>query len=464
MSLSRPLKLVRIGVAALALLGLVLAPVSDAIADDGPSISIIRDTEIEHILHEEADPIFRAAGLDPKAVKINLVSDDEINAFTAGGQQIFLYSGLITETKNPNELIGVIAHETGHIAGGHLARSGEMFHSAIGPMLISVGLAALAALAGQPGAAATLLFSSTYFGELSALGYSREQESRADQAAATYLEKAGISGRGLVRFFDSNRYQEVFDDAKKFPYFRDHPLSDDRIEALTVRVEHLPHFGEVDAPRAIALHAIMKAKLEGFIDSGAKVWADYPPTDLSYPARYARAISLYRQTDTEGALKATEALIAEQPANAYLWELKGQILFDSGHSKEAELAHRRSVELEPNAPLLLVNEAQALIALGSPGQLDEAVLDIRRSLGVEPDSPLAWRLLSEAYDAKKDPGMARLAAAEQNFYLGQMLEARTFAFNARKLLEKGTPEWRRATDIILASKPTPDQLKAMGGG
>jgi predicted Zn-dependent protease len=448
----------------LALLGLVLAPVSAAYAQDGPSISIIRDTEIEHTLHEEADPIFRAAGLDPKAVKINLVSEDQINAFTAGGQQIFLFSGLITETKNPNELIGVIAHETGHIAGGHLARSGEMFHSAIGPMLISVGLAALAALAGQPGAAATLLFSSTYFGELSALGYSREQESRADQAAATYLERAGVSGRGLVRFFDSNRYQEVFDDAKKYPYFRDHPLSDDRIEALTVRVEHLPHYDEVDSPRAVALHAIMKAKLEGFIDSAAKVWADYPPTDLSYPARYARAISLYRQTDTEGALKATEALIVEQPDNPYLWELKGQILFDSGHSKEAEAAHRRSVELEPNAPLLLINEAQALIALGAPAQLDEAVLDIRHSLSVEPDSPLAWRLLSEAYDAKKDPGMARLAAAEQNFYLGQMLEARTFAFNARQLLQKGTPEWRRATDIILASKPTPDQLKALGGG
>jgi predicted Zn-dependent protease len=434
------------------------------LADDGPSISIIRDTEIEHILHEEADPIFRAAGLDPKAVQIHLVSSDELQSFAAAGQQIFVYSGLIIQTKSPNQLIGVIAHETGHVAGGHLARSGEMFHSAIGPMLISVGLAALAALAGQPGAAATLLFSSTYFGELSALGYSREQESRADQAAATYLEKAGVSGRGLVEFFDNYRYQEVFDDEKKFPYFRDHPLSDDRIEALTVRVEKQPHYTQVDSARALALHAIMKAKLEGFIDSGAKVWADYPPSDLSYPARYARAISLYRQTDTDGALKATDALIAEQPKNPYLWELKGQILFDSGRTKEAQLAHHRSVELEPDAPLLLVNDAQALVSLGAPAQLEEAISEIRRSLTVEPDSPLAWRLLSEAYDAKKDPGMARLAAAEQNFYLGQLLEARTFAYNARQLLQKGTPEWRRATDIIFASKPTPSQLKALGGG
>ena len=464
MSLLTPIRLLRAGCSALALCGLILAPIAPAFADDGPTISIIRDTEIEGILHEEADPIFIAAGLDPKAVKINLVSDNELNSFAASGQQIFLYSGLILQTTNPNELIGVIAHETGHVAGGHLARSDLMIHSAIGPMLISVGLGILAALAGQPGAAASLIFSSTYFGELSALGYSREQESRADQAAATYLEKAGVSGRGLLHFFENFRYQEVFDDEKKFPYFRSHPLTDDRIQALSVRVTQQPHYNDVDSPRALALHAIMKAKLEGFIDGGGQVLADYPLTDDSFPARYARAISLYRQTETDPALKAIDALIDEQPKNPFLWELKGQILFDAGRIKESEPAHRRSVVLDPDAPLLRINLAQALIALGAPDQVDEAILDIRRSLAVEPESPLAWRLLSEAYDAKKDPAMARLAAAEQNFYLGQLLEARTFAYNARQLLKKDTPEWRRATDIILASKPTPDQLRALGGG
>ncbi len=464
MSLPTPLRPLRAACAALAVTGLLLAPVVPAFADDGPSISIIRDTEIERILHEEADPVFVAAGLDPKAVQIHLVSDDEIQAFSVGGEQIFIYSGLILQTKNPNQLIGVIAHETGHIAGGHLVRSDEMTHSAIGPMLLSVGLGILAALAGAPDAAAGLIFSSGYFGELSVLGYSREQEARADQAAATYLERAGISGRGLVQFFDNFRYQELFDDERRYPYFRSHPLSDDRIEALSVRVKQQPHYDQVDSPRALALHAIMKAKLEGFIDGAGQVLADYPESDQSFPARYARAISLYRQDDTDAALKAIEALIADQPKNPYLWELKGQILFDAGRTKDAEAAHRRSVELDPDAPLLRINHAQTLVALGAPAQLDEAVLDLRRSLAVEPDNPLAWRLLSEAYDGKKDPGMARLAAAEQNFYLGQLLEARTFAYNARQLLQKGSPEWRRATDIILASKPTPDQLKALGGG
>ncbi|MDE2356596.1 MAG: M48 family metallopeptidase [Alphaproteobacteria bacterium] len=454
----------RHGLTALAAAGLVLSPVSAALAQDDDQISIIRDTEIERTLHEEMDPIFVAAGLDPKAVRINLVSSREVQAFAAGGQQIFVYSGLILQATTPNELIGVLAHETGHIAGAHLARAGDMEHAAIGTMLVSVGLGILTALAGAPSAGASLIFSSGFFGELNALGYSREQESRADQAAATYLERAGVSGRGLVAFMNYFRYQEVFDDSKKYPYFRSHPLSDDRIEALAVRVKQQPHYDQIDSPHAIAAFEVMKAKLEGFIDGAGQVAEDYPDSDQSFPARYARAISLYRQIEPDAALKAVDGLLAEQPNNPYLWELEGQIDFDSGRTRAAEIAHGRSVEIDPDAPLLRINHAQALVALGDPASLDAAILDLRRSLAAEPDSPLAWRLLSEAYDGKNDPGMARLAAAEQNFYLGQLLEARTFAFNARKLFEKGTPQWRRATDIILASKPTPEQLKALGGG
>ena len=431
-------------------------------AQSDPGVSIIRDTEIEEILHQDADPIFVAAGLDPKAVQIHIIADPELQAFSTAGEQLFLNTGLILEAKSPNQLIGVMAHETGHIAGGHVARSGAMGRAAMGPMLVGIGLGILAAIAGAPDAAASLVFSSTYFGELSVLGYSREQESRADQAAATYLEKAGMSGRGLVEFFNNFRYQEVFDDERKFPYFRDHPLTDDRIEALTARVERQPHYDAQDSQDSIDRQAIMHAKLEAFLDGAGQTLADYPETDHSYPARYARAIALYRQTETEPALKAIDALIAEQPNNPYLWELKGQVLFEAGRAKEAEPAHRRSVELKPGAPLLRINLGQTLIATNDPAKLDEAIDDIHRALGVEPDNALGWRLMAEAYDAKNEPGLARLAAAEQNFYLGQLLEARTFAVHARELLKKDSPEWRRATDIILASKPTEAQLKELG--
>ncbi|MGI8841751.1 MAG: M48 family metalloprotease [Caulobacteraceae bacterium] len=465
MSAAKPLRLQRaaVGWVALAMAVAAQAPGGAAHAQGQAGVSIIRDTEIEDILHQEADPIFTAAGLDPKSVKIHIIGDKTLNAFAAGGQQLFLNSGLIVETKTPNQLIGVIAHETGHIAGGHIARSGDAGHAALGPLLLGIGLGVLAAAAGAPDAAAGLVFSSSYFSELSMLGYSREQEARADQAAVTYLEKAGESGRGLVEFFNNFRYQEVFDDEKKYPFFRDHPLTDDRIEALAARVNQQPHAGAVDSPELIAEHAIMRAKLEGFLNGPGPTFIEYPESDQSFPARYARAIAYYKETETAKAIAAIDALIAERPADPYLWELKGQVLFEAGRPKEAEGAHRKSVELKPGAPLLLINLGQTLMAENDPRRLDEAIADVRRALGEEPDNALGWRLLAEAYDSRGDGGMARLAAAEQNFYLGQLLEARTFAVHARELLKKDTPEWRRANDIILASKPTPDQLKSIGG-
>lgn len=451
----------RSSLGALAVAGMLAAPVAPAFAQQSAGISLVRDTEIEEILHSEADPIFTAAGIDARKVQIHLIGDKELNAETGAGLNMFINTGLILEAKTPNQLIGVIAHETGHMAGGHVARAGDMGHAAIAPMLLGLGLGILAAAAGAPDAAAGLVYSSTFFAEISVLGYSRVQESAADQAAVTYLEKAGESGRGLVDFFDNFRYQEVFDDEKKFPFFRDHPLTDDRIEALRGRVNQQPHAGVVDTPEAIARFAVMQAKLRGFLDSPQQTFNDYPDTDTSFPARYARAIAVYKQTDTDKAIKAIDALIAEQPDNPYLWELKGQVLFEAGRPRDAEPAHRKSVELRPDAPLLRINLGQTLLALNDPKVLDDAISNIDRALNLDPDDPLGWRLLSEAYDTKGDAGMARLAAAEQNFNLGQMRDACVFALRARQLLQKGTPEWRRATDIVLASKPTKDDLREL---
>lgn len=457
--IAKPLRLLRATVGVVAVVSALTMSTAPASAQDDPGVSIIRDTEIEAILRKDCDPIFIAAGLTPQNVQIHIVGDKELNAFSAAGQQVFLNTGLIIETKNPNELIGVVAHETGHIAGGHIARSGEMGRSGIAPLILGMGLGVLAAIAGAPDAAAGLIYSSSYFAQLSVLGYSRVQESAADQAAVTYLEKSGQSAEGLVDFFNNFRYQEVFSDEKKYPFFRDHPLSDDRIEALSARALQQAHFHATDTPEAIAQHAIMKAKLEGFLNPPQQTFVEYPENDKSFPARYARAIAYYKELETDKALKAIEALITEQPGNPYLWELKGQVLFEAGRAKEAEPAHRRSVELKPDAPLLRINLGQTLIAMDDKTKVDEAIADINRALTEEPDNALGWRLLSEAYDSKGEAGRARLATAEQNFYLGQMRDARTFALRARDLLKKDTPEWRRATDIVLASKPSPDELK-----
>lgn len=421
--------------------------------------SLIRDTEIEEILRKRTDPILVASGLQPDAVDIYLVASKELNAFVTGGQNIFLHTGLIQETDTPNQLLGVIAHEAGHISGGHIVRSGEMNRAGMKPFLLTMGLGVVAALAGAPDAGAALIGSSGYFGTLGALTYSRVQEAAADQAAAVALDRAGLSGRGLVEFFDEFRYQEVFSEARRYEFFRSHPLSSDRIERLRRRVEELPNYGVQDDEAARAEHALVKAKLDAFLNSPQYTFVKYPPTDTSFPARYARAIAYYQNTEMEKAIAAIDALIEEQPDNPYLWELKGQIYFESGRPVESEPAHRRSVELKPNAPLLRINLAQTLIALDRPERLDEAIDQLNRALAVEQDNSFAWRLLSQAYDSKGEPGKARLAAAEQYFAIGELREAKVFAMRARELLAKDTPDWRRATDIVLVSEPTDDDLR-----
>lgn len=443
-------------------LSLVLA--TAVVAGPGPAaaqegISLIRDTEIEETLLKNSQPILQAAGIDPRNVEILLVGSKELNAFAAPRVMGF-NTGLILESDTPNELQGVIAHEVGHLTGGHSARRDEMNRAGMRPFLLTMGLGVLAALAGSPEAAAGLAGSASYFGTLGALGFSREQEARADQAGASLLDKAGLSGRGLAEFFDNFRYQEVFDEARRFAYFRSHPISSDRVESLRRRVAALPNYDKVDSPEALAEHAVMKAKLEGFINPQVAI-TKYSEADTSYPARYARAIAYYQLKEPDRALKLIDALLEEQPENPYLWELKGQILFEYARTQEAEAPQRRSVALKPEAPLLRVNLGQTLIALDDKAKVEEGVAELRKALTQEEDNAVAWRLLAEAYDKLGQNGMARLATAEYNFWIGDRRQARVFAMRAREMLDKGRPEWRRATDIVLASEPTREDMREL---
>ena len=446
----------RVALAAALGISLVLRP-GLAAAQLGPGETLIRDTEIEDILHRDADPIFKAAGIDPKGVQIILIGSKDFNAFAAP-KVMAVFTGLILQTKNPNELQGVMAHEVGHLAAGHSFRSGEMQRAGMVPMILTMGLGVLAAIAGSGDAAAGLITSAPYFGALGAIGYSREQEGRADQAGATLLEKAGLSGRGLAEFFDNFRYQEVFSQYRRYRFFIDHPLSSDRIEALQGRVAAMPHYDQKDSPEALAEHEVMKAKLDGFINPQVTM-TKYDERDTSYPARYARAIAYYQMKEPDKALKRVDALLAEQPNNPYLWELKGQILFEFGRVPEAEDPQRKSVALKPDAPLLHMNLGQTLIALDDTKKVDEGILELKKALNQEEDNAAAWRMIAEAYDKRGQEGLARLATAEYQFNIGDMRQAREFAIRARERLPKDSPEWRRATDIVLVSKPSRDDLK-----
>ena len=426
--------------------------------------SLIRDTEIEEILREDVDPILKAAGLEPKDVKLRIVADKELNAFVTQGQQMFLYTGMILESENPNQLLGVVAHETGHMAGGHLARQGEMMRAGLRPMLLTMGLGLLSALAGEPSGAAALLASSSQFGMIDVLKHSRGNEGSADQAAVGYLERAGHSGRGLVEFFDNFRYQQVFSEARRYKYFQSHPLSSDRIAALRGPVERQSNYQKRDSDEDLREHAVMKAKLDAFLNPPAQTYIKYKEKDSSFPARYARAIAYYRASEADHALKAIDALIAEQPNNPYLHELKGQVLFENGRVAASEAPHRRSVELKPDAPLLRVNLGRTLVALDDVKRNQEAIAELNRVVAADADMYEAWRLLAQAYDRQGDPGRARLASAEAHFSVKDLVAAKVFAMRAREKLPADTPQWRRATDIVLASDPDDRDLKDLARG
>jgi len=348
-------------------------------------------------MRDYTTPILRAAGLSPSSVDIYLVNDPSLNAFVTRGQNIFLHSGIILQSETPNQLKGVIAHEAGHIAGGHIVRSDYGNRSAYGAMLIAAGIGIAAILAGEGQAGALVLGGSQQFGQIEALAYSRINESAADQYAAQYMEAIGESGQGLIDFFDRFRAQEVLSNARRYPYFRGHPLSSDRIDALRERVEESPYTNVKDTDDEQHRLEMAKAKLRGFLEGPQVVFSKYPPEDQSQPARYARAVAHFRSADLRNAVAQIDSLIAEEPDNPYFHELKAQILYESGQREKAIAPARRALELKPDAPLLEVALAQSLLETSDRTKINEAVELLKSALTTETGNSYAWYTLSRAY-------------------------------------------------------------------
>lgn len=413
--------------------------------------SVIRDAEIEDTLRVYTTPLLNAAGVAPEDVHIYLIDDSSINAFVAGGQNIFVHTGLIMAADSPNEVIGVLAHETGHIAGGHLARNSQAVEQAMFPALISIGLGVLAIAAGAPDAGAALISGSQQFAMANFVRHTQVQESAADQAGAEFLEASGQSGRGLISFFNRNMRPYEFMARRAPPYMMTHPYSSDRVESLRQRVEGADHREATDSAENIRRFAFMKAKLVGFIMTRAQTLARYPTTDTSQPARYARAVAYYRDSDLDRARAELNSLISEDGNNPYYQELMGQILFENGRAAESVPYHRRSLELAPRQPLLQVNLARALTAANGRQGADEAVQILQDVVAREPDNAFAWRELASARDLRGEQGLAELASAEQNFAVGDFGAAVNFAERARRSLPQNTPSFQRASDIVTFS-------------
>jgi predicted Zn-dependent protease len=420
-------------------------------------VSLIRDVEIEETLDLYAAPLLRAAGLNADDVEIGIVGDSSINAFVAGGQRIFVHTGLITETRTPNELIGVLAHETGHISGGHLARLREAARYSARPALVAIGLGVLALALGAPDAAAALIFGSQQFAQGNFVTFTQIQESSADQAGATFLEASGQSGAGLIAFFDRALRPHEFSVRTAPAYMRTHPYAGNRIEALRQRVESAAHYDSTDTPENVRRFQFMQAKLVGFTETLERTLQVYPASDRSQPARYARAIAYCGcglekgGTDLMRSRAEIESLIADDARNPYFHELAGQILFENDRAGDAVRFYRQALALRPRTPLFEVSLARALLARDDAAHADEAISLLQTALQSEPENAFAWRELSIAHDLEGEAGLARLASAEQFFALGNFAIARNFAERARPMLTQGTASWQRASDIAVAA-------------
>ena len=415
------------------------------------SQSLLRDTEIEETMIDYTKPILLAAGLSPSSVDLYLVNDPSLNAFVTRGQNIFLHSGIILQSDTPNQLKGVIAHEAGHIAGGHIVRSDYGNRSAYGAMLIAAGIGIAAILAGEAEAGAMVLGGSQQFGQLEALAYSRTNESAADQYAAQYMEATKQSGQGLIDFFDRFRAQEVLSNARRYPYFRGHPLSSDRIDALREVVDESEYTDVKDTEEEQNRLEMAKAKLRGFLEGPQVVFSKYPPSDQSQPARYARSVAHFKAADLKNALKEIDSLISENNKNPYFFELKAQILYESGQGQASLKPARKALELKPNAPLLKLALAQSLLEEDDESSTFEAIKLLKSALNIERENSYAWYTLSRAYGEVGMKAEAKYATAEQAYAIGDLARASSFAKRAQTDLERGDPLWRRASDIIVVS-------------
>lgn len=419
----------------------------------------IRDAEIESLMREFSDPIFSAAGLNSSDVNIYILNDRSMNAFVTSGQKMFLHTGIILQAETPNELKGVIAHETAHMSGGHLARQSDAISKASRPMILTMGLGVLAAFAGEPQAAAALLSSAQQFGTLTFFSHSRIQEASADQAGANFLEATGQSGKGLLKFYERFRFQEVMSGAKRFPYFRTHPLSSERIDSLAEKVNNSQYVDVLDSEEDVFALEMAKAKIIGFLDPPQRVFAQFPETDQSLPAKYARAIAHYQAASTKIALEKVGELIALQPENPYFHELYGQILFESGKAKQAIIHHQKSVDLAPHSPLLHLNLAQSMMATKSSENLKQARQHLDFVIAREPSNSFAWYQIALLHEKAGEYGLAKLATAEQAYAMRDYLRARGFAARAKQDLTVNTPQWRRANDILLVIAADPQIRK-----
>jgi predicted Zn-dependent protease len=405
---------------------------------------LLRDAETENNIKKMAAPIWRAAGLEPSDVGIYLVQDNQLNSFVAGGQAIFINSGLVLRAENPNQLIGVVAHETGHIAGGHVLRAKEAMRNASIESIIAMVAAAGVSVLGRSGAP---LLGAAGVGERSFLQFSIAQEATADHAALNFLDRSCQSARGLLKFFEILQSNELLAGERQESWVRTHPLTQQRVQYIRDHVQQARCSNTPDSPDSVELLRRIKAKLHAFLDDPSKTLSTYPTSDRSPIARYARAIAYYRMPKLDLALPEIDGLIRDFPNDPYYRELKGQMLFENGRVRDAMRPYEDAVKLAPSAALLRISLSQVYIESGDPALNKRAIAYLNDASRAEGRESQIWRFLAVAYGRDNQIGMAALSLAEEALANGKKKDATQQALRAKQMLTKNSPSYFRADDI-----------------
>lgn len=437
------------------IVAVLLSVVALLTAETALARTLIRDAEIERTLRRLSQPVFAAAGVAPDSVRLLILQDDSINAFVVGGRTMVLHTGLLRRLDSARSLIGVIAHETGHITGGHIARRTMAAQNMSGPMMVAMALAAAAAAAsgsGQAGAAVALGGIEAL--RRSMLAYSRAEEAAADQAGLAYMARAGIDPEGMLDVLRLFRGQEVFQSRGVDPYALTHPLSRERIALLERRVAESPVRGRPIDPELDYWFQRMRAKIDGFVLSPEQVLrqletADDPNSELNL---LRRAIAHHRLAETDRAVAVLDRVMEKRRDDPFYWALRGQFLFEGGRPAEAVTAYRRALRLAPDEPLIAGNLGRALLASGSPGAEAEALRVLVDATADDPGDPAMMRDLSIAHARAGNDGLAALAAAERLALLGAFEDAGRLADRAMNLLPRGSPGWQRADDLLALAR------------
>ena len=414
----------------------------------GGGLALIRDAEIEHTIRAYSAPIFQTAGLSAAKIQVHLVNDNRLNAFVAGGRHMFINTGLLTRAEHAGQVIGVIAHETGHIVGGHLVRLQREIEDAQIKQIISMILSMGAAVAARDGRVAV---AGQSLGQRLTEGafykFTQVQESAADNFALAALDRMGISSRGLFEFLQILGEQEMLYAARQDPYLRTHPITRARAEEVRRHLERSPNADKPLPKQFEAMHTRMRAKLIGFLQPPYQVIERYRGKENTLEARYALAVAYHNDARLDRALQYIDGLIKENPNDPYFNELRGQILFESGNIREAVTAYERAVKLAPNEALIRVGLAQAQLETGDQ-RLERAALEtLRAAIRNDDTDTLAWRLLSVAYGKAGDQGNSALANAEYAYLNRDLPTLRAAIPIAERGLKPGTPAWLRLQDL-----------------